>query len=140
MLDISVGLLVASASIFLIVLVVLNSWLYKPLIKFMDDRDISIKRDLENVTKNAGDINEFHKEADSIIAKAKAEAHAIKDKATNEAKKLAEAKIASKREELERSYSEFIISLEEDKNILKNTLLTKAPLYKESLKAKFSQL
>lgn len=140
MLDISGGLLVASAAIFLIVLVLLNNWLYKPLIKFMDDRDASIKKDLENVSKNASDVDEFYKEADSIIAKAKAEAHAIREKATNEAKKLAEAKIASKKEELERSYNEFVTSLEEEKVALKNSLLSQVPLFKESLKAKFSQL
>ena len=140
MLDINGGLLVASAVIFLIVLVILNKWLYKPLIKFMDDRDESIKKDLENVTKNSGDVDEFYKEADDIVSKAKAEAHAIREKAINEAKKLAEAKISSKKEELERGYNEFITSLEEEKVGLKNSLLSQVPLFKESLKAKFSQL
>ena len=140
MLDINGGLLVASAVIFLIVLVILNKWLYKPLIKFMDDRDESIKKDLENVTKNSGDVDEFYKQADDIVSKAKAEAHAIREKAINEAKKLAEAKISSKKEELERGYNEFITSLEEEKVGLKNSLLSQVPLFKESLKAKFSQL
>ena len=140
MLDINGGLLVASAVIFLIVLVILNKWLYKPLIKFMDDRDESIKKDLENITKNSGDVDEFYKEADGIVSKAKAEAHAIREKAINEAKKLAEAKISSKKEELERGYNEFITSLEEEKVGLKNSLLSQVPLFKESLKAKFSQL
>ena len=140
MLDINGGLLVASAVIFLIVLIILNRWLYKPLIKFMDDRDKSIKKDLENVTKNSGDVDEFYKQADNIVSKAKAEAHAIREKAINESKKLAEAKISSKKEELEKSYNEFITSLEEEKVGLKNSLLSQVPLFKESLKAKFSQL
>ena len=140
MLDISGGLLVASAVIFLIVLVILNKWLYKPLIKFMDDRDASIKKDLENVTKNSSDVDGFYKEADDIASKARAEAQAIREKAINEAKKLAEAKISSKKEELERSYNEFLASLEEEKTGLKNSLLSQVPLFKESLKAKFSQL
>ena len=55
-------------------------------------------------------------------------------------KKLAEAKISSKKEELERGYNEFITSLEEEKVGLKNSLLSQVPLFKESLKAKFSQL
>ncbi len=140
MLDINGGLLLASAIIFLIVLVILNKWLYKPLIKFIDDRDESIKKDLENVTKNSGDVDEFYKEADDIVSKAKAEANAIREKAINEAKKLAEAKISSKKEELEKGYNEFIIFLGEEKVGLKNSLLSQVPLFKESLKAKFSQL
>lgn len=140
MLDINGGLLVASAVIFLIVLVVLNKWLYKPLIKFMDDRDDAIKKDLENVAKNSGDVDELHKQANDIVSKAKAEAHAIREKAITEAKKLVEAKISSKKEELEKSYGEFATSLEEERVALKNSLLSQVPLFKESLKAKFSQL
>ena len=140
MLDIDGGLLVASAVIFLIVLVILNKWLYKPLVKFMDDRDESIKKDLENVTKNSGDVDELYKQADDLVSKARAEAHAIREKAISEAKKLAGTKISVKKEELERSYNEFLTSLEEEKIGLKNSLLSQVPLFKESLKAKFSQL
>jgi F-type H+-transporting ATPase subunit b len=140
MLDISLGLLIASAAVFLIMLVVLNKWLYKPLIKFMDDRDASIKKDLENAGKNTSDVDSLYKEAEAIIAKAKHEASSMREKATFDAKKLAEEKISSKRTELEREYSEFISSLESEKANLKNALLSQMPLFKESLKAKFSQL
>jgi len=140
MLDISLGLLIASATTFLVVLVILNKWLYKPLIKFMDDRDASIKKDLSNAGKNSSDVDALYKEADEIISKAKQEANSMREKATLEAKKIAEEKISAKRDDLEKGYTEFLASLESERANLKNSLLSQMPLFKESLKAKFSQL
>lgn len=140
MLDISLGLLIASGAIFLTVLVVLNKSLYQPLIKFMDDRDASIKQDLENAGKNTSDVDSLYKEAEAIIARAKQEASSMREKATLEARKSAEEKVFAKKRELEKDYGEFMASLESEKTNLKNSLLSQMPLFKESLKAKFSQL
>lgn len=140
MLDISGGLLIASAAIFLTMMVLLNNWLFKPLLKFMDDRDESIKRDLENVSKNSNEVDELFKEAEEIVAKAKIEANSIRERATSEAKRLFDAKILAKREELDRDYSEFLTSLKAERIEVKNALMSQVPLFKENLKAKFSQL
>jgi F-type H+-transporting ATPase subunit b len=140
MLDISGGLLIASAAIFLTMMVLLNNWLFKPLLKFMDDRDSSIKRDLENVSKNSNEVDELFKEAEEIVAKAKIEAGSIRERATLEAKKLFDAKILAKREELDRDYSQFLTSLKAERVEVKNALMSQVPLFKENLKAKFSQL
>ena len=56
MLDISPILLLGSGLVFLLVLARLNSCLYKPLFKHMDDRDLQIKTDTENSRSNATEV------------------------------------------------------------------------------------
>jgi len=56
MLDISPALLLVTGLVFFILLILLNKILYKPLLKFMDNRNESIKRDLENAGRNTSEI------------------------------------------------------------------------------------
>lgn len=71
---------------------------------------------------------------------AKQEAALIKNKAQEDAKQKAEAKIAQKREELNIKYKDFVVGLDEEKINLRNSLLSQVPLFKESLKAKLGKL
>ncbi len=74
MLDISPVLLLSSGIIFLLVVARLNSCLFKPLLKHMDDRADSIKRDLENAKSNSANVDGMLAEANDVIAAAKKEA------------------------------------------------------------------
>ena len=78
--------------------------------------------------------------ADEIISNAKNEAAGIRQKAIDDQKTLAASKIESKQNELETEYNTFVEKLNSDKENLKNSLLSQMPLFKESLKAKFSKL
>lgn len=140
MLDISPVLLMGSALIFLLVLVRLNSCLYKPLLKHMDDRDNQIKTDLENAKGNDAEVNDMLREANKIISDAKKEANSIREKARLEATEVAEAKIAEAKAVMDQKYNGFIKSLEEEKITLKDSLAANMPLYKEGLKAKISSI
>jgi F-type H+-transporting ATPase subunit b len=53
---------------------------------------------------------------------------------------LAASKVETKQSELDKEYGSFIEKLASDKESLKNSLLSQMPLFKESLKAKFSKL
>jgi len=140
MLDIDLSLMLFVLALFLILLAVLNQILYKPLLKFMDDRDSSIAKDLEYAKSLSGNSQELHDEADGILNDAKAEAGAIRQSAIDEAKVLAESRAEAKQNELNKEYASFIEKLEEEKETLRSSLLSQMPLFKESLKAKFSKL
>lgn len=140
MLDISPLLLILSAIVFLLTMVRLNSCLFKPLLKHMDDRDASIKQDLANAKSNGADVDGMIADANSIIAKAKTEASSIREKAYNEANEIASSKLATAKVELEESYAKFTASLEIEKANLKTTLLAQVPLYKDAVKAKVSSI
>ncbi len=140
MLDISPVLLLSSGIIFLLVVARLNSCLFKPLLKHMDDRAASIKKDLEDAKSNGADVDGMIAEANNVIAEAKKEAAAIREQAYKEAKESADAKLASAKSNLEAKSAEFAKSLEEETKELKDTLVSAMPQFNESLKAKISSI
>ncbi|AXX92975.1 F0F1 ATP synthase subunit B' [Malaciobacter molluscorum LMG 25693] len=140
MLDISPVLLLSSGIIFLLVVARLNSCLFKPLLKHMDDRSESIKRDLDNAKSNSANVDGMLAEANDVIAAAKKEAAAIRDKAYNEAKQSADVKLANAKANLEVKTEEFANTLQEETKALKDSLVASMPQFNESLKAKLSSI
>ncbi len=140
MLDISPVLLISSAVIFLLVLARLNSCLYKPLFKHMEDRDAKIASDLADAKTKGADVDDMLQEAKSIIAKAKSEAAAIREKATSEAKEVADSKLAEAKDQLETKYNDFVSAIADEKTTLKSSLTASMPLFQESLKAKINSI
>jgi len=140
MLDIHLPLMLFVLALFLTLLVLLNNMLFQPLVKFMDDRDASIAKDLEAAKGFSSNTEELNTKADEIINNAKNEAVSIRQSAVDKEKKLAMEKIEAKQEVLLAEYDKFIIELNSEKENLKNALLSQMPLFKESLKAKFSKL
>ena len=140
MLDIHLSLMLFVLALFLFLLVVLNKMLFQPLIKFMDDRDNSIAKDLKAAKSHSGDSDELNAKADENISNAKNEAAAIRQKAVDDEKTLAASKVETKQRELDKEYEKFVEKLTSEKESLKDSLLSQMPLFKESLKAKFSKL
>jgi F-type H+-transporting ATPase subunit b len=138
MLDISPMLLISSAIIFLVVLAQLSRSLYQPLSKHMEDREESIKRDLESAKSNTEDIDGLIMEAKNIIAQAKQEASSIRENAYSEAKALGESKMVDFRGELDSKYNSFLNDLHSQKELVKNSLIDNMPQFKEALSAKIS--
>ena len=140
MLDLHLPLMLFVLVLFISLLVLLNNMLFQPLVKFMDDRDDSIAKDLEAAKGLSGNTDELNAKATEIISNAKAEAAAIRQKAIDDEKALAASKVETKQSELEKEYASFHERLASDREELKNSLLSQMPLFKESLKAKFSKL
>ncbi|WP_324170826.1 FoF1 ATP synthase subunit B' [Sulfurimonas sp.] len=140
MLDINPILLLATFVVFLSLIAVLNSWLYNPLFSFMNKRDEDIKKDLQKVGNNDDEINALYLEAESIVNNAKLEASALREKVIEDAKELADSKLDAKHAELASEYLEFEQSLAESKEQLVSDLMSQVPLFKDAVKAKFSQI
>jgi len=140
MLDINPILLLITFVVFVSLIAVLNSWLYNPLFSFMSKRDEDIKKDLDKVGSNDDEINELNAKAESIIMNAKLEAAALREKVIADAKELAESKLEAKRAEIANEYLEFEQSLAKAKDELTADLMSQVPVFKEAIKAKFSQI
>ena len=140
MLDINPILLVATLIVFLTLIAVLNSWLYNPLFAYMSKRDEDIKKDLQKVGSNDDEINELESKAQTIITNAKLEAAALREKVIADARELAESKLEAKRAELASQYLEFEQSLAQAREQLSSDLKSQIPLFREAVKAKFSQI
>jgi F-type H+-transporting ATPase subunit b len=140
MLDINPILLLATFVVFLSLIAVLNSWLYRPLFSFMNKRDEDIKKDLEKIGNNDDEIKALNEKAESITMNAKLEAAALREKVVADAKELAESKLEAKRAELAKEYLEFEKSLAKSKDELTSDLMSQVPNFSEAVKAKFSQI
>ena len=140
MLDISPILLGITVIVFLVLIAVLNSWLYNPLFAFMKKRDEDIKKDLDKVGSNDDEIAALTAEAEKIAMDAKLDAATLKEKVIAEAKEITESKLEAKRSELAKEYLEYKKNLALEREQLKNALLSQMPLFKEAVKAKFSQI
>ncbi len=140
MLDISPGLLLLVAVIFIFLIVVLNKILYKPLLTFMHERDESIKNDLEQAKKNSSNVSHLEEEALNLIKHAKNEAHKIREEAINMVKAEYNEKIEAKKAVLEKAYESFLLELNQEKEELNSRLKNELPVFKDSLKTKLSQI
>jgi F-type H+-transporting ATPase subunit b len=140
MLDIDLSLMLFVFVVFFVLLAVLNQTLYKPLLKFMDDRDQSISKDLEMAKGLAGKSESLHAEANKVLEEARNRAAEIRQKAVAEAKLVADGKVHNKQLELEDVYNSFLKKLSGEKETLRASLLAQMPVFKESIKSKFSKL
>ena len=140
MLDISPLLLGITLIVFLILIAVLNSMLYKPLFAFMEKRDADIKNDLSLVGSNDSEIDAFNAEAEQIVNEAKLDAAALREKVISDAKELAMSKLDAKRAEIASEYAAFEKALDKEREELKATLASQVPQFKDAVTAKLSQI
>jgi F-type H+-transporting ATPase subunit b len=140
MLDIIPALLLVTGTVFLVLLIVLNKTLYKPLLEFIDNRNNSINRDLENAGKNASDVVAYYNEIETILSAAKLEAGKIREVAINEANEKASKRIDQKKNDLEVQSVSFFNTLESEKDEFKNSLMANIPLFKEGIRAKLNTI
>jgi F-type H+-transporting ATPase subunit b len=140
MLDISPLIMAVTFVIFLTMLYLLNQKLYKPLLKFMDDRDATINQGMSEAQNLSGDTSDLDRQAQHTTDEAKNQAAQLRQSALEELQEEQAGKLAVRQSEIAEKYSKFKASLEDEKVTLKNALLSELPLLKEGLKAKFGQL
>jgi F-type H+-transporting ATPase subunit b len=140
MLDISPLIMVVTFVVFLIMLVMLNQRLYRPLLKFMDDRDAALRRERAEAESLTGNTADLEAEAAAIIDAAKSEAAQARQKTLDALQAEHEAAMASRQNEWMQQYETFVGALQKEKEALRAKLLSEMPLLKEALKAKFAQL
>lgn len=138
--DVSLSFMLATGVIFLAVMIILNALLYKPLLKFMDERSASIENDEKKVKDNFEEMSNFNEELESIKQSTRNEIAAIKQKAIAEAKNSADEEIANKKLELEQKMQSFYSQLDKEKAELEHELKLRLPLWQEALKKKMKHI
>lgn len=138
--DIALSTMLATAVIFLAVIFILNVLLYKPLLKFMDERAVSIDNDEKKVKDNFEEMTNFGEELTKIKQDTRDEINAIKQKATAQARSLADEEIQKKKDELEQKMQAFTTQLLQEKSELEHELKLRLPLWQESLRKKIKEL
>ncbi|MCV3386251.1 FoF1 ATP synthase subunit B' [Campylobacter lari] len=138
--DVHFSIMIATGVIFLLMIAILNSMLYKPLIKFMDSRDLTIKNDEEKMKKNSDDVSNVESELEKIHIQTRDEINQIKSKAIEEAKIKQEKELSTRKRELEDQMLVFLKSLREKEKELKEEMRLKMPEFKQSFKDSLSKI
>ncbi|AJC90094.1 ATP synthase, F0 complex, b' subunit [Campylobacter subantarcticus LMG 24377] len=138
--DVHFSIMIATGVIFLLMIAILNSMLYKPLIKFMDSRDLTIKNDEEKMKKNSDDVSNVESELEKIHIQTRDEINQIKAKAIEEAKLKQEKELSTRKRELEDQMLVFLKSLREKEKELKEEMRLKMPEFKQSFKNSLSKI
>nr|WP_314887557.1 FoF1 ATP synthase subunit B' [uncultured Campylobacter sp.] len=140
MLEIDLPLVALTAVVFLALIAILNSVLYKPLLGFVDKRNQDVKNDEDSISKNTSDLSVFEAQVEQILSAARAEAGKIKQDAINAAKEAAGKITAEKRAELEVDYDAFVQNLKAQKNEFKAELMNSLPELRSALKSKLARI
>ncbi|MCR2101911.1 FoF1 ATP synthase subunit B' [Campylobacter upsaliensis] len=131
--DMHISIMLVTMVIFLAMIVILNSMLYKPLLRFIDERNSSIKNDENKVKENSQEMLGANDEVEKIHQSTREEIYKIKQSAINQAKEEAQVAIQAKKEELERKMASFYVELNAQKEELKQNLLKNLPEFKQLL-------
>ncbi|EMI4815592.1 F0F1 ATP synthase subunit B' [Campylobacter upsaliensis] len=131
--DMHISIMLVTMVIFLAMIVILNSMLYKPLLRFIDERNSSIKNDENKVKENSQEMLGANDEVEKIHQSTREEIYKIKQSAINQAKEEARVAIQAKKEELERKMASFYVELNVQKEELKQNLLKNLPEFKQLL-------
>lgn len=126
--------------VFLLTMILLNVWLFKPLIGFMDEREATLRKDLDSISSSDTQVQEIQQQIQDILSDARARSSEILQKATSDAKSHYEANLQKKQEELAKKLQDFRANLEKQKEVSKKELLAHLGEFEDALKLKIKQL
>jgi F-type H+-transporting ATPase subunit b len=129
MLELDKYVMLIEAGIFFVTLILLNQWLFKPLLSFMEKRDAKLKEEMNTVSSNTNEAQKYEEEIASILERAKAEAGRIKKEASDAAKKEANVMVGNE-----------LAKIETEKNVFNEELLSKKKELNSSLEASSEEL
>jgi len=130
MLELNIWLMVSVAVIFLITLVLLNQWLFKPLISFMEEREKKLNEQMKMINSNTDETEKLEKEIAKILKDAKHEAAKIREEAKTKALKEMQELKSKKQAEIE----EAKVKLAEEINAEKEKILKELSKESNSIK------
>ena len=123
MLDMNLGVMLLIAAIFLITMWFLKIWLFDPLVKFMDEREEKLKKELEMINQNAEETKEIEEEIKTILQLAREDEKRIIEEARAKALEEANKIKAIKQREIEEAKESLKLMLEQEKEKLLAELL-----------------
>ena len=126
--------------VFLLTMILLNVWLFKPLIGFMDEREATLRKDLDSISSSDTQVQEIQQQIQDILSDARTRSSEILQKATSDAKSHYEANLQKKQEELAKKLQDFRANLEKQKEVSKKELLAHLGEFEDALKLKIKQL
>lgn len=132
--DVHFSLMIATALIFLCLIYILNNMLFKPLLKFMDERDNNIAQNIAQMKQDTEEIQSYEEELGQIHIRAIEEADAIRDDIVERAKEKAQERLRKRQVELDLDMKRFRKDLSDEKTKAYEELEKKLNVFKQSYK------
>ncbi|MCE3039839.1 F0F1 ATP synthase subunit B' [Helicobacter anatolicus] len=126
--------------VFIATLYLLNIWLFKPLMHFMERRDGVINQDAQEITDSEKEVIYIQEEIEQIIKQAKLDAKQMTEEALSEAKNVYDSKIARYKAENQAKIDGFMQKLEEEKKLLKTQLVGDKIALQEAIYTKIKNI
>ena len=130
MLSLNFGVMLIIAGIFFVTMILLKMWLFDPLVKFMDEREETLKKELQMISENTEETQKIEEDIKTILKLARDDAKKILEEARIKAIEEAERIKALKRKELEEAKESLFLTFKQEKEKILNELLQE----KESIK------
>jgi F-type H+-transporting ATPase subunit b len=124
MFDINPGLMVWTVATFVVLLIVLSKFAWKPLLKSLKDREDTIRQALEMAEKARSDAGELLKQNEKNLAKAEDEYQKIIREGKAFAEKLKEEVVAKAHQQAQREVQQAKEEIQRDVDAAKQQLRT----------------
>ncbi len=119
--------------VFVLLLWVMNVWVYRPLLAFMDNRQAEIKDSLAKIKTDNTQSVEIRHQIDALLKEAAEKRREMIAEAIQKATESYDAVIKQKESELNQEFEAFAKQLQNEKQILKEQLQVQMPVFEDEL-------
>lgn len=125
---------------FLLLIFILNAWLFRPMLAFMQQRERLLGENARGIEEQKAEVERLEAEIEQVLMNAKNEAKQIKDLATAQAQALYDEKFGKTKAELEVRYQNSLNDLRERQALVRTELEKTQTSLNAEVKAKFASL
>ncbi len=119
--------------VFVLLLWAMNVWVYRPLLAFMDNRQVEIKDSLAKIKTDNTQSVEIRHQIDALLKEAAEKRREMIAEAIQKATESYDAVIKQKENELNQEFEAFAKQLQNEKQILKEQLQVQMPVFEDEL-------
>lgn len=125
---------------FMLLILILNTWLYRPILELIQKRDALLGEDAKGIEEQKNEVAQLRHEAEEVLRGAREEAKKIKELATLEAQGIYEEKLNRLKSEIGNRFLNSQKELEEKREMIKTQLQNNSHLFEEEVRNKFLSL
>lgn len=140
MLEIDFALLITTIAVFLFLIAFLNKILYKPMLNFMNERELSILADEELSKKNSSEVSVYEAQVEEMLISARNKANKIKQSAYEDAKIKNQKSIEDTKKQVDMELNEYLQILSLEKKSLKAKLKSSLPEFRGKLEKTLARI
>ncbi len=119
--------------VFVLLLLTMNAWVYKPLLAFMDNREAEINDSLSKIESDNKQSTQIQSQIEDLLKDANEQRRAIIAQATKQAIEAYDVIMAQKESELEQEFEDFSSQLKSEQQVLKEQLKGKLEVFETEL-------